>query len=456
MYRFIIFLSLLSTSLLFSQAQHKIMSYNLLNYPGNDSAIRNPYFSTVIQNTNPDILVVQEMLSQSGMDGFLNNVLNLASSGYAAGTFLDGPDTDNGIFYKTDSFTFVANNIIITDLRNISEFILKENTTSDTIRIYSLHLKAGNTFSDEQQRLVEVNALRSVTDNLPPNSNYIVCGDFNIYGSTDTSYQRLLDQSSSGYFIDIYNLTGAWNNQNYAIYHTQSPRVRSFGGGSTGGMDDRFDMILFSPAIISTGDIYYIPNSFVNYGNDGNHYNDSINKPPNAVVSQQVADAIHYSSDHIPVFATFSFEQNNTQISINVNDGWNIVSVPLLAPDMSASVLFPTAVSPFYSFTTSYVQVSTLENGKGYWVKFNGNQSVTISGQLISTNSINVNQGWSIIGPFNFQVPVPTITTKPPNIIASTFYGFLNIYIQANTLQPGQGYWVKTNSSGTINLNLLR
>ena len=74
------------------------MTYNILNYPTNDSAIRNPYFRTVIANTQPDVLVVQEMLSQAGVDGYLNNVLNVASSGYAVGVFIDGIDTYNYIY----------------------------------------------------------------------------------------------------------------------------------------------------------------------------------------------------------------------------------------------------------------------------------------------------------------------------------------------------------------------
>jgi exonuclease III len=451
--RYFILVFIMLSSVAFAQSQHKIMSYNLLNYPGSDSAIRNPHFRTVIANTLPDILVVQEMLSQAGMNNFLTNVLNVASSGYAAGTFLDGPDTDNGIFYKPTAFTFLANNIITTDLRNISEFILRENSTGDTIRIYSLHLKAGNTTSDEQQRLTEVNALRNVTGNLPPNSNYIVCGDFNIYGSNDLAYQKLLNQSTQGYFIDIYSLPGTWNDPDYAIYHTQSPRVRQFGGGSNGGMDDRFDMFLFSPAVMSIGEVYYNPNTFTNYGNDGNHYNDSINKPPNAVVSQQIADALHYSSDHLPVFATFSFAQNNTQITVDLTNGWNILSVPLIVSDMTASVLFPTAISPFYFFNNIYYQVSTLENGKGYWAKFSGSQSVIITGSLVPTNSIDVIQGWNMIGPFDTQIPVTSITTNPPNIITSPFYGFDFVYYQTSTLQPGKGYWIKTNSSGTIYFN---
>ena len=430
------------------------MSYNLLNYPGSDSAVRNPYFRTVIESTIPDILVVQEMLSQAGVNGFLNNVLNLVSSGYAAGTFIDGYDTDNAIFYKTSSFTFLANNIITTSLRNINEFVLSENSTGDTIRIYSVHLKAGTASSDKQQRLTEVTTLRNVTDNLPPNSNFIVCGDFNIYSSEETAYQKLKDATSAGCFIDIFNLAGTWNNQAYAQYHTQSPRVRQFNGGSTGGMDDRFDMILFSQTVIDSGDVFYVPESFINYGNDGNHYNDSINKPPNSAVSQQIADALHYSSDHIPIIATLKFEQNNIlQVEVNISDGWNILSVPVSASDMTASVLFPTAISPFYEFNTIYNQVSILENGKGYWARFDGNQNIIITGSNAGSNEIAVNQGWNLIGPFDYAVSIDSLTSVPPNIIISPFYSFEGVYISSNTLQPGKGYWVKSSQNGIIYLN---
>ena len=128
------------------------MSYNLFNYPGSDTTTRNPYFRTTIASVVPDVLVVQEMTSQAGVNGFLNNVLNIVSSGYAAGTFIDGPDTDSEIFYKSTKFTFLANNAIPTTLRNINEFIIRENSTGDTLIIYSVHLKASTGTTNEQQR----------------------------------------------------------------------------------------------------------------------------------------------------------------------------------------------------------------------------------------------------------------------------------------------------------------
>ena len=156
-------------------------------------------------------------------------------------------------------------------------------------------------------------------------------------------------------------------------------------------------------------------------------------------------------SSEISVFdrSCLSLQTSN----LNISSGWNLLSVPLLAPDMSGSTLFPTAISPFFLFSTNYIPVTVLQNGNGYWAKFNGNQNVTIAGSRVNSDQITVNQGWNLIGPFNSEIPISGITTNPPNIIISPFYGYEGVYIIMDTLKVGKGYWVKTNSIGTIVLN---
>ncbi|MBK7868886.1 MAG: hypothetical protein IPJ75_18850 [Ignavibacteriales bacterium] len=48
-----------------------LMSYNLLNYPGTSAAVRNNYYKTIMNAVKPDVLLVQEITSQIGVDGFL-------------------------------------------------------------------------------------------------------------------------------------------------------------------------------------------------------------------------------------------------------------------------------------------------------------------------------------------------------------------------------------------------
>ena len=304
-----IVLTSLSIIIVSYSQQHTIMTYNLLNYPGSTSAIRNPYFITVLSNTEPDIIVAQEMLSQAGVNQFVSDVLMQVSTDYVAGIFINGSDTDNAIFFKSSLFSFIANNPIHTALRDINEFVLIHNASGDTIRIYSLHLKASQGSTNELKRAAEVDSLRKVTDALHPGANFIIAGDFNIYYSNESAYQKLLNQTNSGYILDPIDSPGSWhNNPTFASIHTQSPRTRQFGGGANGGMDDRFDMILTSQSISDEGGITYVMDSYTAYGNDGMHFNDSINAPPNSAVGQEIADAIHYASDHIPLYAIFNFE----------------------------------------------------------------------------------------------------------------------------------------------------
>ncbi|MBE0572625.1 MAG: hypothetical protein IH618_13865 [Ignavibacteriaceae bacterium] len=142
-----------------------------------------------------------------------------------------------------------------------------------------------------------------------------------------------------------------------------------------------------------------------------------------------------------------------TQSSVLINNGWNLLSVPLAASDMTGTTLFPTAISPFYSYNAGYNQVTTLENGKGYWAKFDSNQSITITGNYVTGNEVSVVQGWNLIGPFANEVIVSEITTVPPNILSSPFYGYEGGYIIPTTLLPGKGYWIKANQNGVIQLN---
>ena len=290
------------------------MTWNLLNFPSQsnlsaDTIVRMPCYRTVLNYVNPDIIVTQEVSGSNTIPIFLNGVLNRNGNQYSAGTFINGYDTDNGIFYRTSCFRFLSNTPIETDLRDVNMFTLVHLSSNDTIRILSCHLKASSGVVNEGLRASETDSIRKFTNALPLGTDFMLCGDFNFYGSYEPGYQNLLlaDSTTGGNFLDVLAMTGVWNDPAYSFYHTQSPRVRSFGGGATGGLDDRFDLMLFSASVVDPGRITYQAGSMTPVGNDGLHYGDSINRPPNAIVSQVVADALHCASDHLPVYAEFIF-----------------------------------------------------------------------------------------------------------------------------------------------------
>lgn len=284
----------------------RTMSYNILNY----SSGRYDEFRLILSETDPDVLLVQEILSQSGVDYFLNEVLEAVDPGeWAAGDFINGYDTDNAIFYRPAKVTYLAHHAIGTTLRDIDEWTVRPigyDAEATNLRIYVVHLKASTGGTNEQRRLEEVQAMRARMETYPTGQHYLVLGDFNIYKSSEPAYGYLLGTSGgpAGIVEDPLDAPGNWHDASaFAWLHTQSPRTTQFGGGATGGMDDRFDMILAAPALRDGNGFEILSNTYTPFGNDGLHFNSAINAPPeNQVVSAEIAQALHDGSDHLPVY----------------------------------------------------------------------------------------------------------------------------------------------------------
>ena len=148
-------------------------------------------------------------------------------------------------------------------------------------------------------------------------------------------------------------------------------------------------------------------------------------------------------------------------ISKNYNGGWDLVSVPVQSFNNFVSLTFPTA-SPVYKYNGGYQLLSVydaLENGPGYWAKFNQpTQTVVFEGLPISSLTIPVVAGWNLIGSISYRLPVPLIYSEPPGIIKEKYryvQGSGNINLTpSDSLKPGAGYWFKTSSAGNIILDI--
>jgi len=288
----------------------KVMSYNLLNFPGT-TPNRVDTLKGILEYVKPDILMVCELISGAGADNILFNALNVnGATNYDMAAFSDGPDSDNLVFFNTDKLALKEQHVITTALRDINEYVLYYkstdlSTTTDTtfFYIYVCHLKASNGF--EAERNAEAQQLKAYLALRPNRQNVLIGGDFNFYGSdTEPAWNTLLNASGVT-IIDPINSPGHWNsNPSFAAIHTQSTRIASFGGGSTGGCDDRFDFIFMSPDLTGYGnDAKYVPGTYKAIGQDGQHYNDAlIDAPLNTSVPFSVLHNLYNMSDHLPVF----------------------------------------------------------------------------------------------------------------------------------------------------------
>ncbi len=365
------------------------------------------------------------MQSQSGVTTFLNDVMDYYQPGlYTTIPFHDGPDTDPHIYFKSTKVTFITANFIATDLRNIGEYILKVNATSDTIHLFAVHLKADDGLTYQSQRRAEATVLRNYLAALPAGTKFMVMGDFNFYSSADSGFVKLTESeaNNNGRLKDPINQVGAWHDSPaFALYDTQSPRTASFGGGSPGGMDDRFDFIFTS---CSSLDSNTITTSYKAYGNDGNHLNVAINLLPNAAVPDSVANALDSASDHIPVMCDFRFTNASglgafTHIS-PVNSASNQAIGGMLtwhsSPGAASYDVYlgtsnpPTTKVSAAQTDTTYAYASLLNDTTYYWkiVAANTGGSIDATGSPWSFTTILATPG-----AFNLTSPGNSATNQP-------------------------------------------
>lgn len=322
-------LILLLTTTSIAQDTLSVVIYNVLNYP-DVNPTKADTLKPIIKHLKPDIFMITELTTFSGANLILNNAMNVDGvTHYQRATYFNGPDTDNMLYYNSNKLALKSQFEIPTTLRNISEYVLYYKTPGlapgdDTIFLhcYMAHLKASAGASNEQQRNQEAvtfkNYLNSKANQL---ENVFFGGDMNIQGDFEAAHNTILNGGLIKLFDPI-NAPGLWtSNASFAAIHTQSPRnVILSDGGSNGGLDDRFDWIFTDADVLSGAKkVKYIPNTYKAIGNDGLHFNKSVNEfPTNTSVPANVLSALFYMSDHLPVAMKVEVG-NNVIVSVKEN-----------------------------------------------------------------------------------------------------------------------------------------
>ena len=299
-----------------AQDSIRVMYYNLLNFPS-AGITRYEYHRTILSYAKPDVFVVNELESANGANLVLDSSLNVyGTTHYHKANFIDGYDTDNCLYYNYDKLGLLSQIQVSTGLRDISVYRLYYkapdlNASSDTIYLwfFGCHLKAGS--SDYAQRNEEAKQVKFYLNDIADHvENVFVGGDFNFYSGYESGCQTLLNTGAVPLF-DPVNAVGNWSGDwSYANWHSQSSRDNSFGTGTGGGLDDRFDLILVSEDVFNNENgVNYINGSFKPLGQDGNHFNNAVNSGINSAVPDSVANALYWSSDHLPVMLDIALDE---------------------------------------------------------------------------------------------------------------------------------------------------
>ena len=146
---------------------------------------------------------------------------------------------------------------------------------------------------------------------------------------------------------------------------------------------------------------------------------------------------------------------SSPNINISYMYGWNLIGLPLEVEDSNYQILFPESSEGTLYFYNGeqYLLEEELQMGNGYWLRFVNESSTQLSGISVSDMTLQLNEGWNLIS--GITTPLDITEIEDPNgiIIAGTVYGFnIDVYTNTENMEPGKGYWVKTNSSGSITL----
>ena len=304
-----------------------VMQYNILQYGNYNSGFADCYetnnntqrkdecIRTLLDYVKPDIFTVCEFgATQNLLTNFLRHNLNINGVDYWQSDNIinyAGSNIINHIFYDSRKLGLSKHVALRTNPRDtdIYELYLKTSSLAagDTIKLVCIvaHPKAGMGYEANRRALMQT-AMDYVNQHYPTD-NVLIMGDFNMYGASESGY-RLLTQTYSNpsiCFMDPVGSAGVgeWNNNNqFTAYHTQSTRSYSEECFSGGGLDDRFDFILMADEIaFSYNHLRYVQGSYHAVGNDGNHFNQSVDQGYNSSVPAEVAEALFDGSDHLPV-----------------------------------------------------------------------------------------------------------------------------------------------------------
>ncbi|NRD22724.1 T9SS type A sorting domain-containing protein [Winogradskyella litoriviva] len=398
---------LLSLSNVSAQETFKVMFYNLLNYPLED-AVPNRIndLAYILYDYQPDLFLVCELNNISGAVDVLTTAQAAISPDFDMATYVsntsddtygDQNDLQNLLLFDSTKFTLEEEIIVPTSIRDFNIYRLKLNTINqDTnpIELYVIvcHLKASSGTTNAQKRYEMVQDLEAYLNTLPVNTNVLLGGDLNLYTSSETAFQTLINTSNHITFVDPANRVGSWhNNSNYIDVFSQSTRTQTGMGGTTGGFDDRFDFILTSENMLDTADVTYVPDTYRVYGNNGlvSCWNKAINSSDCETTGSQFSytlrNHLHNFSDHLPI--TLSLETTESFLDVNefettaslrldrtlIND---ILTVNFpLHMDKQTLIIYNSLGQKVKTFKTNldakqYFNVSNLQTGL-YYLKLN-------------------------------------------------------------------------------------
>lgn len=182
-----------------------------------------------------------------------------------------------------------------------------------------------------------------------------------------------------------------------------------------------------------------------------------------------------YTSQTVPVTVvanqktplTVVFGQLPNEQTLSLNAGWNLISLNVIPSSYTPQSILSgiSGVRQLKSAYQSYVpsvspvfnNLAALEPGKGYWLKLDAPQTLTVPGEPINcaATSISLQSGWNLVS------YLPQNALSVPTALASISSQLLEVRHLNETwspggpntltsMQSGRGYWIKVSAPCTL------
>jgi hypothetical protein len=159
---------------------------------------------------------------------------------------------------------------------------------------------------------------------------------------------------------------------------------------------------------------------------------------------------IRVSTSWVPEsgITTFSF-------SVNVFNGWNMVSGPGLHPtNQNVGTWWTHLTGTVWGYNgAQYVAKTIVTPGVGYWMNNTIVETYNYSAiQIVPHDPVPVTFGWNMIGGYETSPTIIALKAANPQI-TGTVWGYNGSqYVAATNLVPGYGYWAYVTTAGTITI----
>jgi PKD repeat protein len=141
-------------------------------------------------------------------------------------------------------------------------------------------------------------------------------------------------------------------------------------------------------------------------------------------------------------------------VQVDFIEDWNLVGLPSVVLNEHVETIFPEAIEgTLFRFDESYFLDSLLEAGSGYWLRFENGGIQPIQGTPLDSLTLQLTEGWNLISGIGTSIPIEAVQDPENILVPNTFFGFNFGYFDAEFVEQGKGYWIRTFDEGTITFN---